>query len=96
MAPESVSVPVPALARPRVPEPLLITPLKVVLVLSAPTVSTFAPELELDTVPAPDRAPMVSLALTLYVAPLATVSAVLSDRLPDTSKVPWLTVVVPV
>ncbi len=48
------------------------------------------------TFPAPAKEAIVSFAATLYVAPLATVTAVLSDKVPVTLKVPALIVVVPV
>ena len=46
--------------------------------------------------PAPAKEAMMSLALTIYVAPLLTVTAVLSDKVPVTFKVPADTVVLPV
>ncbi len=68
------------------------------LMMPAIVVSIALPKIRfaLSTVlPAPAKEAMVSLALTLYVAPLATVTAVLSDKVPVTFKVPADTVVVP-
>ena len=88
MAPERVKAPVPVLVK--VPAPL-ITPLKVV--------SGVLPAVRLRVkvmLPAPAIEAIVSLAPTIYVAPLLTVTAVLLDSVPVTFKVPAETVVVPV
>ena len=93
MAPLNVKAPLPNLTiLPFVPE---ITPLKVVLALLPPEVNVLLPRVIL---PAPAIEATVSLAATLYVAPLLTVTAVSSDNRPDpeTVKVPTLTWVVPV
>ncbi len=69
------------------------------LIMPAIVVSIALPKIRLalrTVLPAPAKAAMVSLALTLYVAPLATVTAVLSDKVPVTFKVPADTVVLPV
>ncbi len=89
MLPERVKVPLPTFTR--LPLPLM-TPLYVVLLLS-PVVSV---KVLRFTLPAPAKEAMVSFAATLYVAPLMTFTAVLSDKLPVTLKVPALIVVVPV
>ena len=91
MAPESVKVPVPVLAR--VPEPLMM-PLIVVLLLRPPLVKV-TPE-PITILPAPAIEPTVSVVLMLYVAPPATVMAVVSAKVPETVSVPALIVVVPV
>ena len=88
MAPDRVKVPEPTFVKLPV---LLITPLKVV--------SGVLPAVRLRVkvmLPAPAIEAMVSLAPTIYVAPLLTVTAVLSDKVPVTFKVPAETVVVPV
>ena len=88
MVPEKATVLLPSFVKE--PAPLMI-PLTVVSI-ALPKIR-FA----LSTVlPAPAKEAMVSLALTLYVAPLATVTAVLSDKVPVTLNVPADTVVLPV
>ena len=64
--------------------------------LSPPLVKVFAPAVLVETVPAPASEPIVSLALTLYVVPLATVTAVVLSNVPETVNVPALIVVAPV
>ena len=89
-------MPDPVFVKTNDPEPFVILPLNSVLLLSPPTVNVFAPTVLVVTVPAPAIDPIVSVALTLYVAPVATLTAVLSLKLPLTVKVPALTVVAPV
>src|SRR5258708_19590845 len=82
---------VPALVRPPVPLPM---PEKVVLLLSPPAVSVFAPSV---TLPAPASEPTVSLAPRLTVAPVPTITALASAIAtpPLTLNVPPLTLVTP-
>ena len=84
--PDSVSVPVPILVRPPVPD---ATPEKVGLAFSPPVVSVFAPS---TTLPAPPRLPIVSDAFSCSVAPDAIVTAPVSDNAlpPATASVPAL------
>ena len=91
--PLSVNAPLPTFTiLPLEPE---ITPLKVVFALLPPEVNVLLPRVIL---PAPAIEATVSVTATLYVAPLSTVTAVLSDNRPDpeTVNVPALTCVVPV
>ena len=93
LAPESVSVPLPILARPPLPD---IVPENVVLVLSVPTVRVAAPSV---TAPAPASEPIVWLKLARFnVAPLATVKALKGAKVlvAPACKVPALTLVAPV
>ncbi|MCY1409499.1 hypothetical protein D9M71_248500 [compost metagenome] len=78
LVPDSVKVPPPSSVR--VPEPVM-APEKVLLVPLMPIVSAEVPR---ATVPAPDKASMVSLAATVRVAPDATVTDVLSFSAPPT------------
>ena len=64
--------------------------------MSLPTVSVLAPTELVEIEPAPAIDPTVSVAFTLYVAPVNTVTAVVSPRLPVTVNVPALMFVVPV
>ena len=89
LVPLKVWVPDPAFVNP--PEPL-ITPDKVLLLLS-PAVKVC--ELAISILPAPPTEAIVSLASTSYTAPDATVTAVLSDNVPETVKVPEFIVVAP-
>ena len=52
-------------------------------------------ELAISILPAPPTEAIVSLASTSYTAPDATVTAVLSDNVPETVKVPEFIVVAP-
>ena len=92
LAPASVSVPFPILARPPVPD---ITPEKIVLVLSLPVVRIAEPSV---TLPAPATEPTIWLnPLRLSVAPDATLKALNSENalaIPA-CKVPMLTEVAP-
>ena len=92
MVPESVKVPVPDLSMAPVP---LMSPEKVVSVLSAPVVSVVP--LNRLTDPVPVMEPKVSLVVIVRVAPLATVTALVSFRDDPllTVSVPADTVVVP-
>ena len=85
---ERVTAPAPTLVREPVP-----------LMMPAIVVSMALPKIRLalrTVLPAPAKEAMVSLVLTIYVAPLLTVTAVLSDKVPVTFKVPADTVVLPV
>ena len=69
------------------------------LIMPLTVVSLILPKIRLafsTVLPAPAKEAMVSFAATIYVAPLATVTAVLSDKVPVTFKVPADTVVLPV
>ena len=93
LAPESVSVPLPCLVNPPVPP---TAPANVV-VFASPVVSVLLPNVTL--VPeTPDKAPMVSSALSVKFAPV--VSKITEPELamalpPDRASVPALTVVAP-
>ena len=95
MLPDKVKEPVPAFVKAPVPVPssLWIVPEKIVDELSPPTVRTSL--LVISIVPAPAIEPTVSELLISKIAPLSTVTAVLSDKVPERVKVPSLIVVVP-
>ena len=88
--PLRVRVPEPAFVNPPEPE---ITP-ETVLLLVSPVVRIW--ELAISIFPAPSIEATVSLASTSYTAPEATLTAVLSDKVPETVKVPELIFVLPV
>ena len=90
MVPDKVKIPLPALVKDPDPE---IVPLNSWSFVS-PVVKVT--ELAISIVPAPSREVIVSLASTSYTAPDATVTAVLSDNVPETVKVPAEIVVLPV
>jgi hypothetical protein len=70
---------------------------KLVVLSLLPAVNVIAPlDAVVVIVPAPAIDPTVSEAFTLYVAPDATVTAVLLLKLPVTVNVPALIVVLPV
>ena len=97
LSPESVSVPEPALVKPRVPTPSVKVPLKVVLVLFPPAVSVTEVEVALlVTVPAPARDPTLLEKLARSKVKV-TVKAELELKavMEPACSVPVLTVVTP-
>ena len=93
-----MSVPVPDFVKDRVPLPFCSTPEKNVDVLSPPAVSVREPAAPLVTVPPPDNEPIVSVKLLRsYVAPVATVTALVSGMtlMAPSRKVPALILVAP-
>lgn len=97
LAPESVRVPVPALASATVPLPFCMIPEKVVEVLSPPAVKVIEPTAVLVTVPAPASEPIISFLPFKSNVPV-TVTALVSGITPaaPSFNVPALTVVTPV